>query len=345
SKGDVVTFPPIVNSEDSGKLEVGDSEIVVEVTGTDYDSVNLASTIFAYALADRGYRIHPANIKPGRRISPEVKSERFRFDLDLIESLLGISLKQSEIKSLLERAQYSYKGKGIVEVPPYRKDVLHSVDVIEDIAIMRGYKNIEALPLEEFTAGAPLPIAPFADSLRSLWTGLEYQEVCSAILSNKELLTDKMGVDMDVVEIENYMSLTYSCVRSWLLPILVDVLSKNRHVEYPQKIFEQGLVTIRKGDSVLDENHIAAASAHASASFTEMKQAVEFLLRNVSAEYSVEEFDYGCFIPGRSARILVNGQVIGFFGEIHPAVLENFGLTVPVVGAELNITRLFSLRS
>ncbi|MBI4146491.1 phenylalanine--tRNA ligase subunit beta [Candidatus Woesearchaeota archaeon] len=341
-KGEVLTFPPIINSDITGKVKPGDKELLCEVTGTDFEGVMLVSTIFAYALSDRGFAIYPAKVKYGSKsfVTPRVDPSLVKFDQSLVKSLLGLDLSSIEVKHLLERAQYVVKGPGKVELPPYRADVMHSVDVVEDVAIMYGYGDFHALPLTSFTPGGVESLQEFVDLLRVLCVGCGYQELMSAVLSNKQVLYDKMNVrDFGTVEIENIMSQTFSCVRTWLLPVLMDVLSKNRHVDYPQRLFEEGLVT-QRGKDVVDERHLAVVSCHAAAGFTEMRQLVESILRSAGVSFSLEEFEMGCFIPGRAARVMVNGREVGFFGEVHPVVLEKFGLSMPVAGCELNLTSL-----
>ena len=188
---------------------------------------------------------------------------------------------------------------------------MHPVDVIEDIAIMYGYDKISPLPLATFTSGKTFPIRRFIDTVREILVGLGYQEIMSPVLVNKEALYSKMNIpDSGTVEIENYMSLNYSVVRSWLLPGLMDVLMHNKHADYPQKVFEQGIVTVNKDDKCTDSEKIAAITCHASASYTEIKQALDYLLRMLGLEYEIEEAEHGSFIPGRIARILVNKKKV-----------------------------------
>lgn len=342
AKKEILSLIPIINSEKTGRLSVGDDSLFFDTTGTDAESVNLVANIFAYALAERGFTIEPCIIDyPGKKaITPTLANKKIKFKEELAEQTLGITLKTSDIKHALERMGYEY-SKGTVTIPSYRNDIMHPVDIIEDIAIAHGYDNFSAQPLTSYTPGAVLASQPRIDAQRGLWIGLGYQEIASAILSNKELLYDKVNVpDFGTIEIENYMSLTYSCVRSWILPLLLDVLAKNKHVDYPQKVFEQGPVTLLAKEP-RDENHIAAATAHSTATFTEMKQAVEATLRSAGVSYTFEEFELSCFIPGRAAKVLVNKKQIGYLGEIHPAVLEKFGLFVPVAACEINLSALF----
>lgn len=341
SNKEILSLVPVINSEQTGRLVVGDDSLFFDCTGTDETAVHLVANIFAFALADRGFSIETMTIAyPDKKTqTPSLATRTVKFDESEVERLLGIKLKSNEIKDSLERMGYKYSA-GSVTIPCYRNDIMHTVDIVEDVGIMHGYDEFEPLPMTTYTPGGLLPLQHTIDAHRMLWIGLGYQEVMSAVLSSKDILYGKMNMaDFGTIEIENPVSLTYSCVRTWILPILLEMLSKNRHVEYPQRLMEQGLVTIR-GKEIRDEQHLATLSAHSAATFTEMRQCVEMVLRNAHVTYTIEELDVDCFIPGRAAKVLVNKQEIGFFGEFHPAILERFGLLVPVVGCELNLSLL-----
>jgi len=342
----ILSLAPIINSEDTGRVKEGEQFLFFDATGTDEESVDLVANIFAHALADRGFSLEACTIDYGDRTveTPTLKTQKIEFDRVLAQKTLGIDLSESEVKKLLERMRYQYV-KGMVTIPSYRHDVMHVLDVIEDVGISYGYDNLGSLPLDVATIGARLPGRRRIDLLRGLWAGHGYQEVFSAILSNKPLLSERMRVSPnDIVEIKNYMSETYSVVRSWLLPILLDVLGKNKHVDYPQRLFEQGIVS-KHGKVIVDEEHLAAVSAHSSASYTELRQHVEAVLRVSGYEVIFEPLEWGCFIPGRAARVMVRKTKIGMVGEIHPAVLEEFNLLVPVAACELNISALEKLKT
>ncbi len=345
SKGEVLSFPPIINSNYLGKIEVNDSDIFFEVTGNDQEAVHLATNVFAYAMHDRGFSIYSAAIKYGNRKeeTPFLKTQKIRITREQVRQLLGLDMKDSQIKSLVEKAGFSFSNYS-VEIPPYRADIMHPFDVIEDIAIMFGFSNIPPLELESYTIGQKLPIIDFADKIRELVIGLGYQEVMSPILSNKAALYQKMNSpDTGTVEIESYMSELFSVVRSWLTPLCMEVLSKNKHVDYPQRIFEQGLATERRGSQIEDYEKIAIVSAHSTADFTEAKQVLEHLMRQLDIKFELKESDMPSFIPGRCASIIVKGKTMGFLGEINPAVLSSWGLEMPAVAVELNLSGLYSL--
>jgi phenylalanyl-tRNA synthetase beta chain len=342
---EVLSFIPVINSNFTGKLELGDENIFFEATGTDADAVNLAAVIFAYALNDRGFDIYSVDVKHGTKksISPNFDNQRVSIKNTQIKRLFGIELKEIEIKELLEKAQYSYKEHKAV-VPAYRGDILHPFDVIEDLGIVYGFDNIPDRPLTTYTIGSGLKRNEFVGKVREIVVGLGYQEVVSAVLTNKDCLHKNMNIeDFGTIEIEDYMSETYSAVRSWILPSLMDVFSKNKHVTFPQKIFEEGIVNTRKGEKIEEFNRIAAAVSHENANYTDARQALDCVMRLLGLRYDIEETEHGSFIEGRVGRAIVKGKKIAYLGELSPQVLENWGLEMPVAAFELNLTELFEL--
>jgi phenylalanyl-tRNA synthetase beta chain len=344
SKDQVLSFPPIINSAITGKVGENEQDLLFEATGNDMDALLLSANTFAQAFYERGFTIHSVDIKyPTKTVTtPHLFNETIKINKEKVNSVLGLDLKDAEIKKLLEKYQYDYSN-GIVKIPHYRRDILHPVDVIEDIGISYGYNNIEELPIKDYTVGQTKPIVNFIDKVREIIAGLGYQEIISPVLTNKKTLYENMNMgDFGSVEISEYMSETYSCVRSWILPIMMEVLSKNKHIEYPQKVFEQGLVSVRKGETITDYERIALASAHDGVDFTEIKQIIDYLMRILGVKYEIEEVDHDSFIPGRVGRVIVNGKKVAFIGEILPNVLENWKVEVPVAGFELNLSDLFS---
>src|SRR3989338_7733358 len=194
-KNEMMSFIPIINSNFTGKLEIGDENLFFEATGTDAEAVNLAANIFAYALSDRGFDIYSAEIKyPDRKaVAPCLKSESIHIKNEQIKSLFGLELKENEARHLLERAQYNFSDYKI-GIPPYRQDIMHPFDVIEDVGIMYGYDNVKELPLTTYTTGSALKSKEFIDKVREIIVGLGYQEIMSAILTNKDFLYKKMSI-------------------------------------------------------------------------------------------------------------------------------------------------------
>ncbi|MBW3004203.1 phenylalanine--tRNA ligase subunit beta [Candidatus Woesearchaeota archaeon] len=342
---EVLSFPPIINSDKMGKLELDDDEIFFEATGMDLDSVNIAANIFAQLFYERGFEVFSVNIGYSRKpiTTPDFNTETIKIKKEDVTKILGIDLKDAEVKKLVEMARYDFSNYTIT-IPAIRSDIMHPVDVVEDIAIMYGYDNIESLPLETYTKGDTFQLQRFVDTVREIFVGMGYQEVASPILSNKELLFNKMNIkDFGCVEIKNYESLTYSVVRPWIIPELMDVLMRNKHIDYPQKMFEQGIVSVNKDGKIVDYERIAALTCHAKADYTEVRQIIDYLFRMLGVDYDIEDTDHGSFIAGRAARISVKGKKVAFIGEINPIVLNSFGVDMPAAAFELNLSELSSV--
>ena len=344
-KEEVLSFVPIINSNFTGKLEVGDENLFFEATGTDEEAVNLASSIFAYALFERGFDIYSVEaMYPDRKVVlPDLKSEIINIKNEQIKHLFGLELKESEVKHILEKAQFDFDSYK-VKVPPYRKDILHPYDIIEDIGIAYGFDRIKELPLTTFTHGSTFTLNEFIDTVREIVIGIGYQELMSPILTNKDFLYKKMDIDdFGTIEIEDYMSETYSAVRSWILPNLMEVFSKNKHVAFPQKIFEEGIINARKGENIIECSRVAIATSHEKADYTEIRQVLDYIMKCFGLHYDIEEAAHGSFIEGRVGRAIVKGKKVAYLGEINPAVLTEWGLEMPVAALELNLSELLEV--
>ncbi|MBI4144156.1 phenylalanine--tRNA ligase subunit beta [Candidatus Woesearchaeota archaeon] len=342
NQNNVLSFPPIINSEHSGRVVPGISSLFFEATGTDEQGVMLACAIFAFALFQRGFELESVvTIYPDKQIvAPDFTPRSVQLDMGLVESVLGLGLSEPSVKGLLEKLRYDSSK---MVVPAMRHDIMHSVDVVEDVAIAYGYENITPEKLALYTKGATSNEQYFGDDVRLFLAGCGFQEVFSPYLTSKKLLFDMMNCAASpLVEIDQFYSESYSVVRNSILPVLLEFLAGNKHVDYPQRVFEEGLVCVRSPE-IVDYRNVAFVSAHSTASLTEMRQVLDFLFKSIGMTYSVEELANDSCIPGRCGSVFVKNHRIGFFGELHPKVLENFKLDVPVSVAELNISLLHEL--
>ncbi len=347
SNNEVLSLIPIINSNFTGKLMVGDNELMFEATGTDEESVSLAANIFAQNLYERGFRIVSMVADYGARKSksPCSFNEKIQVRDSDVEALTGLKLTAAKTKELLEKARYGVSGN-TATIPDYRRDILHVADVVEDIAIMYGFGRIESAPLTSYTTGSSTEMNKFVDRVREIAIGLGFQEILSPILSNRAVMEDKMGVSgTGLVEVENIMSETYSAVRSWLSPVMMEVLSRNKHRDFPQQVFEQGLVTSAKRGKIEDREFIAFAVSHTAADFTEIKQCADAIMKSLGLSYAVEPSELKTFIKGRGGKIKVKGKDVGIIGEVSPEVLVNWQLEMPVAILELDLTEIKKLTS
>jgi phenylalanyl-tRNA synthetase beta chain len=349
SEKNVLSMPPVINSDYSGKIDEKTRNLFVEVTGMNFERVSQTLNIVAAALADRNGQIFSVNIENAKKITPQFRNKTKILNLEDIESVLGIDIRAAEIVRLLEKARYDAKikkDKIEVAIPFYRIDVIHPIDIIEDIAILYGYHNIPAEEPKIATTGSILPEVLRKEKISGLMIGLGFQETASLNLTNKNDLFKKMHLNTDrVVEIENPVSSTYSCLRNNLLPSLMNLLSQNTSSEYPQKVFEIGQTANvdEKSENKTEEmTKIAIAVSHSNAGFTEMKQTIDYLFRSLKIDYRINSSEHPSFIPGRIAEIIVNSRPIGIFGEIHPKVIESWKLEMPVSAAEIDLTGMLS---
>jgi len=356
SQDKVLSFPPIINSNDLGKVTAQTKNVLVEVTGTAYETVLRTLTNVTVALADRGGTIYSAKIHysydgVSEVTTPNLDVQKLDLDVGYVRKVVGINLKLSEIKVLLEKARYGIaeasESKVTVQVPCYRVDVLHPIDVVEDIAIAYDYNKIQPRWPQLITIGRLSSEEDFRNIIRELMVGLGFQEVLTYVTTNPEVLFTKMNLKPEkVVEIANPKIVSMRSLRNWLLPNLMEFLSHNTHVEYPQKIFEVGYCVIhdeKRENKTRDVEKLACVITHSNAGFTEAKSILEALLTSVGLKYRLEEMEFGSFIAGRTGRILVQENDLGIIGEIHPQVLQNWGLENPAAAFEIDVSKMQQL--
>jgi len=349
----VLSFPPIINSNTLGRIVEGDQDILIEVTGTSYRTVLNTLTIVTLSLADRGHEILSAKVRypygPIKKdVTPKLETKQMLLDPKGVNRLLGLKLEPSQIAELLRRARYDAQVKdGIVEVavPCYRVDIMNSVDVSEDVAIAYGFNNIAPVWPRTATIGGISSIEECSDLVREVMVGLGFQEVLSFSLTDRESQLEKMGLDsLQLVEVANPSSARFTHLRGWLLPCLTAFLANNTHALYPQRVFEVGDCVVFDPQTltgVKDVRRLAAVVAHSNASFSELKAVVEGLSRSLGIRLELKESGHPSFITGRVGDLLLNGRKVGVIGELAPSVLEAWGMANPVVGFEVDLAPMF----
>jgi len=346
--GNVLSMPPIINSEDT-RVTTATRDVLIDVTATSVEAASAVLAIFATSLAERGEAIGTVEIVGGEPArSPNLEPRPMRLDVEAVEKLLGLRLGAAEVADYLSvmRFEANPLDEDTVEVlvPAYRPDILHQVDLAEEVLMAYGYDRVEALYMPSPHPGAPHPLEAFSRGLRELLAGFGLQEVNNYMLTSREVLFGRMGMaEEPVVEVANPRQETFSVVRSWLTPQLLQVLSHSSHADYPQRIFECGDVAIPDEGSELgvrEERRVALAICDSRVALTDMHALLDSLMRSLGLRYALEEFRHPSLIEGRAAKITVGGVSIGFMGEVHPLVLESWRLEKPVVVAELSVNAL-----
>jgi len=340
-KQGVISFPPIINSERT-KVTENTKNLFIDVTGTDEKTVNQVLNILCCNISERCGKIF--SVKVSNRITPQLEPKEMSINVDEIDSTLGIGLNENDIVENLEKIRYYVKkmkgGKIMVGVPAYRSDILHKIDIIEDVAVGYGYNKIEPILPKVATIGEQSELEKFSRKIRELMIGIGFQEVLSFVLTNRENNFVKMNVEGNSVEILNPSSSEYNTCRTWLLPNMMKILSSNKHREYPQKIFEIGdcvLLDENRETKTKEIRKLAAVISYDNANLTEMKSIIEAVLSSLGYKYEIKEYNHPSFMESRCGEILVKGKQIGFFGEIHPKILENWQLEKPVIGFEIKV--------
>ncbi len=359
AKNQPLSFPPIINSREIGEVRVGDDELFVEVTGTDLPMVMLTLNIFAVNLADRGATIEPMEVQYptstplGKRVkSPQDFGKSKTIQIKTIEQALGQELGGQVVAQALESYGLDVsKEKGSIKakLPPYRQDLLHMMDVVEDVAMSRGYAEFTPVMPAQFTVGGLSDIEHLSDRARDLMVGLGFQEIISNILGSPEQYSHFMRLEDTewgrTVEIDNVMSLSFSSLRQWMLPSLLRIEAASSRAFYPHRLFEAGEVAIPDSAHALGsrtETVLGAVLAHAGAHFSEIHSCLDTLFYHLGREYRLEPVPHPSFLEGRAGRILIEDKPVGIIGEVHPEVLERWQIAMPVVAFDLNLSQLIN---
>lgn len=353
----VLSFPPIINSREIGEVQPGDDQLFVEVTGTDLSMVVLTLNIFAANLADRGAAIEPIEVvyskktSLGKRVvTPQDLGQSRTIPIKTIEQALGQKLGAQAVKQALQVYGYDVTGgDGSVraKLPPYRQDLMHAMDVVEDVAISRGYVEFSPVMPAQFTVGGLSKIEQISDRARNFMVGMGFQEIISNILGAPEQYRDWMRLAGsswgETVEVDNVMSLSFSCLRQWMLPSLLRVEAASSRAFYPHRLFESGDVAIPDPHHDLGsrtETVLGAMIAHAAAHFSEVHSCLDMLFYHFGKDYRLEPVAHPSFLEGRAGKIVAGGETLGVIGEVHPEVLERWQIGVPVVAFDVNLSRL-----
>ena len=345
SRGVVLSIPPIINSE-STRVTSKTRQLFIDVTGEDERVANRSLTILMTGLAERGFELQSVAVKyPRRRVrTPDLRPRRHRLNARNANEFIGLNLKPRGITKIAERMRY-----GIADIwgetltllaPPYRSDLMHEVDIIEDIAIGYGYDRLEPTLPKVVTTGERTPIERLSDRARRVLTGLGFMEAMTYTLTNPRTNFELMRARGEAAEIANPVSEEYTIIRNSLLPCLLSVLRANRRNPLPQRVFEVGDVAVLDEGAETGARNVrraAAAVVGEGVGFTYIKAVAEGLLRELGISHEVRPMEHLSFLEGRAAEFVSDGKSLGIAGEIHPEVILGFELEHPVAMFEFDL--------
>jgi phenylalanyl-tRNA synthetase beta chain len=354
AQGSILSYPPVINSADLGAVQVGDTDLFVELTGTDMVSVALSASMVACDFTDMGYTVEPVAVEYpydtpfGREVTfPYYFQTPVSVEAAKASRILGVPLSVQAVRDAVERMGSATEAHGqyvTVFPPEYRNDFLHPVDIIEDVMMGKDMSFFEPERPRDFTIGRLSPVEIFSRKAKGILVGLGYQEMIYNYLGSGKDFVERMGQDgSGIVRIANPMTENYEYLRDSILPCLLGSESVSSRAVYPHRIFEVGKVAYRdeaQNYGVSTRQRLGFLVAHAAADYNEAASHVATLLFYLGREYSIEAAEDGRFIPGRQARILYKGKPVGIFGELHPQVLEAWSVTVPAAAGELDLESL-----
>lgn len=346
-RGRVLSLPPIINSEETRVTEAT-TNLFIDVTGEKEELVQLGLVLMMTSLAERGFDLQTVRIQyPNRKLeTPSLKPRRFELEEDRVREVLGLDLKAGRIAGILRRMRYGVEVKGkrlVVLAPPFRADLLHPVDLLEDVAIGYGYDRIPPRVKGVNTVGKKAEVERLSDLVRSVMVGLGFTEVMTYTLTNPKMNFEMMRTKGEAVEVGNPISEEFTILRTWLLPSLLAVLRSNKKHPLPQRIFEVGnVVLLDEGTETgaREVRRLGACVIGKGAGWNLIKAVAEALLREFGILPEIKPLDHPSFLEGRAAEFFWKGKRLGMAGEVHPEVLLAFELEHPVASLELDVEAL-----
>lgn len=288
--------------------------------------------------------------------------------LDRVTQILGIRLTCEEVTRIFQNLQFDVESNdpGIlrVTVPTFRVDIEREIDLIEEVARLNGYENIPAtMPVVHTFSERPSLHQKLERKLRDILVSHGLSEVITYSFIHPEAFgrvqLDEEDPRRNVVAILNPLTEEQSVMRSTLLPGLLETAARNISFRLMSPhLFEMRRIYLPAEAVDLPNEPVCAAGilcgvrdpegwhrTREAVDFYDVKGMVEnildaFSVRGVSFEARDSEKYYH---PGKSCTVLCGKDRLGSFGEIHPTVLENYGIELPVYYFELNFETLVSL--
>ncbi len=344
----VLSFPPIINGNHT-TVNVSSTDFFIDVTGWDERACEACLQLVCLQLSDRGGSVETVRISPctGTEFSsPDPTPLNHEVARSLVSEILGWDFSNEEISTAIRRMGGQFLGGDELlqfAMPRWRFDILHPIDIVEDLAIGHGYDDLPNSQPEISMPGEPHPNAMMGRRVRECLQGLGLQQVQSLTLSNEadQFTNVHWEPDGESTIIINPITTEHTMLRQSILPSLLRLIASNRHHELPQSIYESGHC-VRSHENT---SRAAWLVADHKAGFSKARGFAQILLRDLGAEsesvtWEVVADGEGPWLTGRGARIKIDGQIIGEFGELDPSVSEKYELSVPMHGGEFDLDAL-----
>ena len=351
SSESVLSIPPIINGAKT-KVDTDTRNLFVEVTGTNSQTAREMLAIFTYELTDMGYEIFSLDIHSpfeGDLVTPSLEPTMIEAKIDQINKLLGLSLSPEKVIQCLRkcRCDGTINNEGVLKciAPSYRIDLFEANDVVEEVAIGYGIKNLAPDNTTEYFTGKKNIQSLVFTKLSEVLIGLGFIEIVNPNIISKQVLDHALIHEKDsiaeLIWLGDSKNTEFEVLRTSLFPSMINTLAANIHEKYPQKLFEIGKIFKTKANSVQESWSLCVSVAHDNADYSEIKSNLESVFKytfNISINTPRVQAPF--YLDGHSARILLNYKDIGHIGEVHPQVLENFNMKSLVSMFEIDISNV-----
>ena len=364
----VISFPPIINGNHT-TVTAETRDFFVEVTGWDERACEASLMLVCLQLQERGGSVQSVVISNGDDktiVTPVGEAKQHLVPEELVEKLLGRTFTDEELQHAINRMGGRFHGRITptseeedakrmarpspgnqwlqFDMPRWRFDLLHPVDLVEEIAIGHGYEDLgEDRPRAQLTA-KPRPDHNIRRRLMESMQGMGFMQIQSLTLSNEtdQFTNMRWKPSHEVTMITNPITVDHTMLRQFLLPGLIRLLASNKHHDLPQGVYELG--TVVRDHTNCDR--LAFLMAERGGGFAAVRGRIQALCNDLGVNnWRAEplEANDGPWLAGRAAKLLIGDTWVGCFGEIDPAIAMQYELRVPLNGAEFDLGALRSV--
>ena len=290
----------------------------------------------------------------------EVKPKKVYFNLDRVNKLLGTDVKEEEAVDILKKLQFEvHKNNGEYEVtvPTHRVDIDRWVDIAEEIARIHGYDKIQTTVPEIFADGKKVSsFLQIQREVREKLVALGFYEAVNFSFMNDKFLA-KFYDERRFIYLKNPLSEDMNAMRTYVFPGLINTIVSNvRQGNESVRFFEFANVFIRKDDKKLPEQYMNMALAITEdfwplswsvkndvEPYYYLKGVTENLLNSYKLNVRFVRAERNFLHPGKSADIVLNDEVIGFIGELHPDIMEYIDFDKRILIVEIFFEKVVKL--
>lgn len=294
----------------------------------------------------------------------EVKSTEVTLAFEVIERKLGIQMTQEELIDIMARLGFELsfeKNHFTITVPPRRWDISIEADVLEEIARIYGYDRIPTtLPTVPSTPGKLTERQRLIRQTRAISEGFGLNQVISYVLTSPKEANLIKSQNHPFVKLALPMSEDRSVLRQSMFPAMLEIAKyNNARQNKPLAFYETGKVFYGQADAPLpleEERYAILISGQAEAAswyapqrhndFFTLKGMVEGYFDAIRLNHLLRfegVSDIDVMHPGRTATIYLGEQEVGFLGQIHPNIANDYDLDTATFYAEIDLSYVVSI--